>query len=97
MTDQHYEYNPMDSDEWRDIQKDVGILGDSEAIRQLLETIDQVAPTDISVLITGESGTGKELAAKAMHLRSERAQSPPDHRELRRDPGRNIRVRVIWT
>jgi len=61
---------------WRTLQADVGILGESEAIRRLLETIEHVAPTDISVLITGESGTGKELVAKAIHLRSRRRMQP---------------------
>lgn len=61
---------------WRIVQNDVGILGDSEAIRQMLETIEQIAPTDISVLITGESGTGKELVARAIHLRSRRRDEP---------------------
>ena len=68
--------NFANQDNWRAVQQDVGILGDSDAIRQMLETIDQVAPTDISVLITGESGTGKELAAKAVHLRSRRRDEP---------------------
>ncbi len=61
---------------WREVQREVGIIGNSESIRQLLETIDQIAPTDISVLITGESGTGKELVAKAIHLRSRRRDHP---------------------
>jgi len=61
---------------WRDVQRDIGILGESEAIRQLIETIEQVAPTDISVLITGESGTGKELVGRAIHRRSRRRDKP---------------------
>lgn len=61
---------------WRQVQRDVGILGNSDGVRQVLETIEQVAPTDISVLITGESGTGKELVAKAIHLRSRRRDKP---------------------
>ncbi len=61
---------------WRKIQKESGIIGDSDAIRQLIETIDQVADTDISVLITGESGTGKELVAKAIHQNSRRRDKP---------------------
>jgi DNA-binding NtrC family response regulator len=61
---------------WREVQRDVGLMGNSESIRQVLETIEQVAPTDISVLITGESGTGKELVAKAIHLRSRRRDKP---------------------
>ncbi len=67
----HYE-----SEHWREVQQDVGILGNSEKIRQLIETIEQVAPTDISVLISGESGTGKELIARAVHKRSRRRDQP---------------------
>jgi two-component system response regulator HydG len=49
-----------------------GIIGDSAAIRGVINTIKQVAPSDISVLITGESGTGKELIASAIHKHSRR-------------------------
>ena len=42
------------------LQKQSGIIGTSDGIRQVLEMIAQVAPVDISVLITGESGVGKE-------------------------------------
>ncbi len=48
------------------------IVGQSPAVRSLLEQIDLVAPTDASVLILGESGTGKELVAREIHKRSER-------------------------
>ena len=61
---------------WQEVQQEVGILGRSEAIRRLLETIEQVAQTDISVLVTGESGTGKELVARAIHARSRRRLNP---------------------
>ncbi|MBN2001591.1 sigma-54-dependent Fis family transcriptional regulator [candidate division KSB1 bacterium] len=61
-----------DTENWQSIQNQIGILGNSAAIRQMIETIAQVAPTDISVLITGESGTGKELAAQAVHTLSRR-------------------------
>ncbi|MFQ5648546.1 MAG: sigma-54 interaction domain-containing protein [bacterium] len=53
-----------------------GIIGQSQAIQQILLTIRQVAPTDISVLIVGESGTGKELVANAIHQQSQRGQQP---------------------
>jgi len=44
-----------------------GIIGKSDALKPVLETIQQVAPTRATVLIEGESGTGKELAARAIH------------------------------
>jgi len=50
-----------------------GILGTSPAIRQLINRLRQIAPSDIPVLITGESGTGKELVAQAIHNNSKRA------------------------
>jgi two-component system response regulator HydG len=50
-----------------------GIIGESAAIRQIITTIKQVAPTSIPVLIRGESGTGKELIAAAIHKHSRRA------------------------
>ena len=55
------------------IQKKSGIVGRSDSIRQVLEMVAQVAPVDISVLITGESGTGKEIFAKAIHQNSKRS------------------------
>ena len=55
------------------IQKKSGIVGRSDAIQQVLEMVAQVAPVDISVLITGESGTGKEIVVKALHQVSKRS------------------------
>jgi two-component system response regulator AtoC len=49
------------------------IIGDSPAIREVVELIDRVSQTDVHVLITGESGVGKEVAARAIHARSRRA------------------------
>jgi len=57
------------------IKQKAGIIGESEAINQVLEMVAQVANVDISVLINGESGTGKELVSKALHLGSKRASS----------------------
>jgi two-component system, NtrC family, response regulator HydG len=48
------------------------IIGDSPAMRELLEMVSYVAPTEATVLITGESGTGKELIASAVHRNSTR-------------------------
>jgi two-component system response regulator HydG len=50
-----------------------GIIGESPAIRRVIATVRQVAPTSIPVLIAGESGTGKELIAAAIHRHSRRA------------------------
>ena len=52
------------------------ILGQSEAIRAIVQRISMVAPTDANVLITGESGTGKELIARAIHQSSSRRDRP---------------------
>ncbi len=54
------------------LQKQSGIIGTSEGIRHILEMIAQIAPVDISALITGESGVGKEVVAKAIHKASKR-------------------------
>ncbi len=54
-------------------QRDVSILGESKAIKDVIALVAKVAPTDARVLITGENGTGKELVARAVHLGSRRA------------------------
>ena len=54
------------------IQKKLGIIGNSEKIQSVLEMVAQVAPVDISVMISGKSGVGKELIAKAVHFASNR-------------------------
>jgi DNA-binding NtrC family response regulator len=55
------------------LKKTSGIVGNSNAISEVLEMVTQVGPVDISVLITGESGTGKEMVAKAIHSVSKRS------------------------
>ena len=52
------------------------ILGESKAIKSILEMIDKVAPLNTRVLITGENGTGKELVARAIHQKSLRNNTP---------------------
>ncbi len=49
------------------------ILGESEAIAKIKETIERVAPTDARVLITGANGSGKELVARWLHEKSNRS------------------------
>jgi len=51
------------------------IIGRSQAMEKLLETVAQVAPTEATVLLTGESGTGKEMIAGAIHYNSPRRES----------------------
>ncbi|HAT2611929.1 TPA: sigma-54-dependent response regulator transcription factor ZraR [Kluyvera intermedia] len=53
-----------------------GMVGDSPAMRTLLNNIALVAPSDATVLIHGESGTGKELVARALHASSGRSHRP---------------------
>ena len=50
--------------------------GESEAMQQLREMVDKVAPTDATVLITGENGTGKDVLANEIHRLSNRANKP---------------------
>jgi transcriptional regulator with GAF, ATPase, and Fis domain len=53
-----------------------GIVGGSEALRQVMHRVDLVAPTEATVLLTGETGTGKELLARAIHRRGARRDRP---------------------
>ena len=50
-----------------------GIIGKSLEIQEIVDVIQQVAPTDITVLISGESGVGKEVIAQAIHNASKRS------------------------
>ena len=59
-----------------EFQQKYGIIGQSVEIQEILDLVQQVAPTDITVLITGESGVGKEIVAKAIHSESKRSHKP---------------------
>src|SRR4029450_9351773 len=52
------------------------IIGESAAMKEVLEMVQQVAPTPATVLLQGESGTGKELVARVLHQLSPRARQP---------------------
>ena len=52
------------------------MIGASDTMRDVFQTIDKVAPTDVSLLVVGETGTGKELVARETHRNSPRADNP---------------------
>ncbi|HDM32155.1 MAG TPA: sigma-54-dependent Fis family transcriptional regulator [Deltaproteobacteria bacterium] len=54
----------------------LGMVGASDAMKQVFNTIQEFAPTDLNILITGPTGVGKEMAAKAIHFKSTRRQGP---------------------
>ena len=58
------------------ISKSVEMIGESEAILKIKDTIQKVAATDARVLITGPNGVGKELVARSLHAYSDRSSSP---------------------
>jgi two-component system, NtrC family, nitrogen regulation response regulator NtrX len=60
----------------RKASKTRDIIGESPAIKNILDTIDKVAPTDARILITGENGTGKELVARWIYEKSLRVKNP---------------------
>lgn len=53
-----------------------GIIGSSPPMQKLFELLQQISPTDATVLVLGESGTGKEMVAKAIHTNSNRKHRP---------------------
>src|ERR1700738_5090094 len=63
-------------DQDRNTRRFEQIIGNSPALESVLEQVEQVAPTDSTVLIQGETGTGKELVARAIHNLSMRCGRP---------------------
>jgi len=62
--------------ERRRLQRLTGIVGNTDAMREVLERVVQIAPVGATVLVTGESGTGKELVARGLHALSPRRHRP---------------------
>ncbi|MEP6831812.1 MAG: sigma-54 dependent transcriptional regulator [Gemmatimonas sp.] len=62
--------------ERKQLAETTGLVGESEAIREMLVKVEQIAPVSSTVLVEGESGTGKELVARAIHRLSPRRASP---------------------
>ncbi|MEZ9454515.1 cyclic-di-GMP-binding transcriptional regulator VpsR [Vibrio splendidus] len=58
------------------INNNMGLLGDSVAVKRLRDQVKRIGPTDVSILIYGESGAGKETIARSIHQNSSRAQNP---------------------
>ena len=58
------------------LQQETGLSGDTEALREVLVKIEQIAPVSSTVLIEGESGTGKELVARGIHRLGPRRNKP---------------------
>ncbi len=54
----------------------VQLIGDTQVVRQLRETVRRVAQTDLAVLILGENGTGKEVVSRMVHYQSDRRDNP---------------------
>ena len=67
-------FGPVEQD--RNPRRFEQIIGNSPALESVLEQVEQVAPTDSTVLIQGETGTGKELIARAVHNLSARCGRP---------------------
>ena len=62
--------------EIQEIKQRFGIIGNSPLLNRAINIANQVAPTDISVLITGESGSGKEVFSHIIHHMSQRKHGP---------------------
>ncbi len=67
---------PPEANTFRRIRSTSGIIGDSPAIREVIELIELIGPRRSTVLITGETGTGKEVVARALHASGPRSSKP---------------------
>ena len=76
LRDQLQRENVYLQQEVKSVRGHRGLIGNSAALRKVLEQVDQVAGTNSSVLLCGETGTGKELIASAIHELSPRGKRP---------------------
>jgi transcriptional regulator with PAS, ATPase and Fis domain len=60
---------------YKDLQKRIGLIGQSAKLERVLQLVETVAPTNITVLLHGESGTGKEVIARGIHMLSQRKET----------------------
>ncbi len=76
LSHQHLEHEVKSVLRRRRIMRETGLIGRSESLAAIADTILRIADTNITVLITGESGTGKELVAQAIHNHSSCKNAP---------------------
>lgn len=67
---------PKEKEDFEGRKSAVEIIGESESMQILFQTLEKIAPTDANVLILGENGTGKDLVAHYIHQKSLRANKP---------------------
>lgn len=68
--------SPVEFDGWSVQNNELAVVGAGSGLRDVVERIEQVAPTDAPVLLEGETGSGKEVIARLVHSRSRRASGP---------------------
>ena len=81
--------------ERRRLQQITGLIGESEAMREVMVKVEQMAPVSSTVLIEGESGTGKELVARAIATAQPAREQAVHRRERRRAAGDAARERTV--
>ncbi len=73
---QRYDLQELNESIFKELQEKFNLIGQSKALKNIIQQIDEIADTPAKVLILGESGTGKELVAWAIHYNSHRKGKP---------------------
>ena len=76
-------------------ERNYEIIGESEAMLQIFDTIEKLSNTDANILILGENGTGKDLVARAIYRNSPRAHAGVHRNRRRQYPGIAVRERAL--